>query len=57
MAGEGRAAAAIGEKGLYDPVFERMERHDHEPAIGPQHGFSRAEPGHELGQLVVHQDP
>ena len=33
----GAAALALAEEPLYDPILERVEGDDREPAAGPQH--------------------
>ena len=51
-----RGAAAPPQKILDPPIFERMERHDCEPAARHQQPLGRAEPAIELAELVVDRD-
>src|SRR4029453_10846944 len=48
---------AIAEEPLHDPVLERVEADDGDPAARAQHLERRREPGLERLELVVHLDP
>ena len=50
-------AASLGQEGLDDAVLERMEGHDDEPAAGLQDSFGGGERRHQLGQLLVDENP
>ncbi len=39
-----------------DPVFERMEGHDNEPAAVSQHALRRREPFDQFAQFVIDGD-
>ena len=55
--GAALAARALGEEILDDAVFERMEGHRDQPPAGAQDGFGRRQPGDQLAQLVIDEQP
>src|SRR5208337_747334 len=56
MARSSRLPGTLRQEGFHDPVFERMERHDHQPASRLENLLGRTETGEELCKLVVDED-
>ena len=56
MARAGARIAALGEERFDDAVFQRMERHHHQPPAGLEHALGRRERGGQFAELVVHEN-